>query len=386
MRTLRQIMALLEMNLGGTKARLGTLLVVIVGTACVVGVLISMLSLGASARGQATQNARDDRAVVAPGADRGGGTLSRDVVLKLGSLPGVKHGPDGKPLVAGAMWVSSEGRKRLDDVRVMYGVAGVQPQFFQLTPEVRLTDGRLFQSGVHEVIVGRTRYATMKGLELGDHVRLRGSDWLVVGHFDVGGFLGDAVLADADTLMSAFNMNAFQNATVMLESARDFQRFKDAAKTDPTINVDIKVETKFAADQAKEFTKLVDFISYFIGVVMAIGATVGSVNAMYVIVDQRRREMATLRAIGFRSFAIVVAVLLESILMALPGAVLGAAVAWILFNGHHVTPFGMSIDLKVTMSVVLLGVGWALTMGLIGGLSPAIRAARTPVAEALRAT
>ena len=118
---------------------------------------------------------------------------------------------------------------------------------------------------------------------------------------------------------------------------------------------------------------------------MAVGATVGAVNILYMIVDQRRREMATLRAIGFASQAIVAAVVLESLLLALPGATLGAAVAWILFNGQHVTPFGFSVNLTVTAGIVAVGVGWALAMGLLGGLPPAIRSARTPVAEALRA-
>jgi len=251
---------------------------------------------------------------------------------------------------------------------------------------LRLTDGRMFQPGLHEVIVGAARRTAMIGLELGDRIRMRGEDWLIVGHYRSVAYLDEGGLTDAETLWAALKANSFQYVTVMLNSARDLGNFKEQVKADPTLTVTVEAEDKFLAHQSRELTRLLDFISYFVVSIMAIGATVGTVNILYMIVDQRRREMATLRAIGFGSFPIVAAVLLESLLMALPGAALGAAVAWVLFNGHHVTPVGFSIDLRVTGAVMALGVGWALGMGLIGGVSPAIRAARVPVAEALRAT
>ena len=185
--------------------------------------------------------------------------------------------------------------------------------------------------------------------------------------------------------MSSLKMNTFAYVEVMLDSAGDFERFKHALKANTVLSVDAEPEDTYMARQLKQFTQLLDFISYFISSIMAIGATVGAVNIMYMIVDRRRREMATLRAIGFASYTIIVAVLLESLLMALPGAALGAGGAWLMFNGHHVTPFGFSVNLTVTASVVGIGVGWAFAMGLVGGLSPAIRAAAAPVAEALRA-
>jgi putative ABC transport system permease protein len=192
-------------------------------------------------------------------------------------------------------------------------------------------------------------------------------------------------MTDAQTLLTALKANTFEYVAVLLNSPGDLEKFKRAVKANPTLSVNVLVEDEFLAHQSKQLTHLLDFISYFIASIMAIGATVGTVNIMYMIVDQRRREMATLRAIGFGPLPLIVAVLLESLLIALPGAALGAAVAWALFNGHHVTPVGFSIDLRVTADVMALGVGWALAMGLIGGLSPAIRAARVPVAEALRA-
>ncbi|MFL6602558.1 MAG: ABC transporter permease [Steroidobacteraceae bacterium] len=379
-----QILVLLEMSLGGVKARLGPMLVVIVGIACVVGVLISMLSMGASFRSMATKGTRPDRLIVIPGGGQGG-PIKRDTVLALSDLDGVKRDVGGKPLASGVLFGFAEGRKRIDGVRVNYGIRGVGPNFFAIVPELRLTDGRMFQPGLHEVIVGTARRTATLGLELGDRIRMRGEDWLVVGHYQGIAFLDDGAMTDAETLMAALKSNTFHYVAVLLNSARDLEKFKQAVKANPTLSVNAEAEDKFLAHESRQLTTLLDFISYFIASIMAIGATVGTVNIMYMIVDQRRREMATLRAIGFGSFALIVAVLLESLLIAVPGALLGVAVAWTLFNGHHVTPVGFSIDLTVTADVIALGVGWALAMGLIGGLFPALRAARVPVAEALRA-
>jgi putative ABC transport system permease protein len=358
---------------------------VIVGVACVVGVLISMLSMGASLRLMANKGTRPDRLIVTTAGSQSG-PIKRDTALTLSNLDGVKRGADGKPLASGVLFGFAEGRKRIDGVRVMYGVRGVAPNFFAIVPELRLTDGRRFKPGLHEVIVGNARRTATIGLELGDRIRMRGEDWLVVGHYQSVAFLDDGAITDAETLMTSLKANTFVYIAVLLNSPGDLGKFEQAAKADPTLGVQVLVEDKFLAHQSRQLTYLLDFISYFIASIMAIGATVGTVNIMYMIVDQRRREMATLRAIGFGSFPLIAAVLLESVLIALPGAALGAAVAWVMFNGHHVTPVGFSIDLRVTADVMALGVGWALAMGSIGGLAPAIRATRVPVAEALRAT
>ncbi|HLZ97448.1 MAG TPA: ABC transporter permease [Steroidobacteraceae bacterium] len=384
MRAGTQVLVFLEMSLGNIRARLSSVLVVIVGIACVVGVLISMLSMGASFRSMATRGTRPDRLIVTAAGDQGG-AITRDKALALSDLQGVKRDGDGKPLASGVLFGFAEGRKRTDGVHVMYGVRGVKPNFFAIVPELRLTDGRMFQSGLHEVIVGTARRTATMGLELGDRIRMRGEDWLVVGHYTGVAYIDDGAMADADTLMAALKANTFESVAVLLNSSRDLEKFKGAVKANSTLSVNVEAEDKFLARETRQFTSLLDFISYFIASIMGIGATVGTVNIMYMMVDQRRREMATLRAIGFGPFPLILAVLLESLLIALPGALLGATVAWALFNGHHVTPVGFTIDLTVTAGVIAVGVGWALSMGLIGGLFPALRTARVPIAEALRA-
>jgi putative ABC transport system permease protein len=171
----------------------------------------------------------------------------------------------------------------------------------------------------------------------------------------------------------------------MLQSAASFGVFRDALQANPTLHLEVQNEREEMLENYKELKGILDFASFFVGAIMAIGATLGAVNSLYAIVDSRRRELGTLRAIGFGSPAIVASILCESLLFALPGALLGSALAWVFFNGLSASPFGYNFQLAVTPSLGLIGIVWALGMGLVGGLLPALRAARVPVAAALRA-
>ncbi|MBV8854478.1 MAG: ABC transporter permease, partial [Sinobacteraceae bacterium] len=180
--------------------------------------------------------------------------------------------------------------------------------------------------------------------------------------------------------------NGFNQITVRLKSPADFDSFRRALEANPSVKLEAKRARDSVEEQFKQFNGLLNFVSYFIGTITAIGATFGAVNSLYSIVDSRRREIATLRAIGFGGAPVVVATIVESVLLALPGAFIGAAIAWLLFQGMAVSPFGFSFQLKVTPRLAAIGIAWALVMGLIGGLLPALRAARVPVTTALRAT
>jgi putative ABC transport system permease protein len=216
---------------------------------------------------------------------------------------------------------------------------------------------------------------------------MRGGDWVVVGNFDVGNTEGScAVYGDADTIMSAFGRNTFTEVLVMLQSAASFADLKDAIAANPALHVSIKHEAEVLEQSSRQLNGILNFVSYFVGTIMALAATIGAANSLYAIVDARRRELATLRALGFDSVAIVASMLLESIVLALPGALLGALLAWILFNGLHASPLGAAFRLAVTPSLMLLGLGWALAMGFLSGLLPAVRASRTSVTAGLRAT
>jgi putative ABC transport system permease protein len=214
---------------------------------------------------------------------------------------------------------------------------------------------------------------------------MRGGEWVVVGNFELGRTSGICtVFADADTILSAFGRTTYNQVNVVLQSEAALAELNRAIAADPTLRVAAKRETQASDEGARRFTNILNFVSYFVGGIMALAATIGAANSMYAIVDGRRRELATLRAIGFNSAPIIASLLLESVLLAIPGALIGALAAWVLFDGYSASPLGATIHLAVTPSLAVLGIGWALGMGLISGLPPALRAARVPVTVALR--
>jgi len=387
MNSIRQFLALLRMNLEGEGARLGSVLTIVVGVTCTVAVLVSMLAMGTGAHQQAVGAIHDDEVVVqAKGSQFLQSDISRGEVVTVRDLPDIARSEEGEPEVEGIVGVPFEGRRRGTSRRVFFPLIGTSDPNFQMRPPAHLTEGRLFRPGLHELIATNACVRQFDGFELGAKRELRGVDWAIVGHFDQGQSLQCVVLTDAETLMSLFGRNGYNRINVRLKSPSDFDTFNRALEANPSLKLEAKTSRQSVEDDFKQFNGLLNFVSYFIGAIMAIGATFGAVNSLYSIGDARRRELATLRAIGFRSGAIVAATIVESILLALPGALLGAALAWLLFHNMAVSPFGFSFRLDVTRHLAELGIAWALVMGLIGGLLPALRAARVPVTTALRAT
>ncbi len=387
MNFIRQFLALLRMNLEGEGARLGSVLTIVVGVTCTVAVLVSMLAMGTGARQQALGDVHDDEIVVqAKGSQIIQSNVSRDEMVVVRDLPGIARDKDGEPQVDGMVLVPFEGRRRGTGRRVFFPLIGTSDPKFELRPPAHLTEGRGFRPGLHEIIATNACARLFDGFELGAKREVRGVDWTVVGHYDQGQSLQCVVLTDAETLMSLFGRNGYNRINVRLRAPSDFETFNRALEANPSVKLEAKTSREATEDQMKQFNGLLNFVSYFIGSIMAIGATFGAVNSLYSIVDARRRELATLRALGFRSVPIVAATLVESILLAVPGALLGAAFAWLLFHGMAVSPFGFSFKLDVTPHLAEIGIAWALLMGFIGGLLPALRAARVPVTTALRAT
>ena len=385
---LRQSAALLRLNLGGLGARGGSAVTILIGVTCTVGVLVSMLAMGTGAHQQLVGYARDDTVVV---TSRGSGGLdssvSRDEAAAVADLPGIATGSDGKPLIGHNAIVVIEGHRRGTGARVFFPLIGASPTVqTAMRPDMHFTDWRMLQPGLHELVASNSCVRTFTGFELGARRAVRGIDWTVVGHYDQGDSMQCLVLADVETLMTAFGRNTFTEVIVRLKNPGDFDAFRAALEANPALHLQVKRERDAAEERFKGFRAILNFAAYFVGAIMALGATLGSVNSLYSIVDARRRELATLRAIGFGSGAIVVVTLVESMLLALPGALLGAAVAWLFFHGMAVSPFGVSFRLDVTPGLAEIGIAWALAMGFIGGLLPALRAARVPVTTALRAT
>ncbi len=382
----RQSLAMLLVNLSGVRERKASVLTIIIGVACAVGVLVSMLAMGTGARRQEMGNVRADRVVLITSGSRVfQSDISREEAAAVLELPGIMRDSQGAPVVVFESEVPVEGRRRGLGKRLFFPLIGTTPTVTEYRPEMRFTSGRMFKPGLHELIAGNPCARQFTGFDIGDRRPIHGTDWTVVGHFDLGQEQQCFVFADVDSIMSTFSRNTYSSVSVRLQSPAAFDAFRDALKGNPDLHLEAKIERDVQEDGFKELNGILNFVSYFVGTIMAVGATLGAVNSLYAIVDSRRRELATLRAIGFGPGPIVVSILAESILWALPGALLGCALSWVFFNGLSASPFGYSFQLAVTSSLAVIGVLWASGMGLLGGLLPALRAARVPVTTALRA-
>jgi len=266
----------------------------------------------------------------------------------------------------------------------------------RMAPEVRdhfrIVAGRMFEWGRNELVVGVGAQIEFQGLDIGSSITVAGEDWPIVGVFTAGGGLAETELwVDASVLQPAYRRgNSYQAVYAKLESPGTFQGFKDALTSDPRLNVKPMRETEYYAEQSAMLYNLITGLGTLIAVIMGLGAMFGALNTMYTAVSARTREIATLRALGFRSGPVVVSVLVESLLLALAGGLAGAAVAWWAFDGFRAATLNFSsfsqvaFAFDVSASLVLRGIVFALVIGLIGGLFPAVRAARQPVSEALR--
>jgi len=377
------------MSLTAIPERLGLVLTIVIGIACAVGVLVSMLAMGVGARREAMGSVRSDRVILmsagAPGPTES--SIGKDVVPLLFDLPGIRRNAKGSPMAAAEAILYTQARKKMAGEQAVFALHGATAGLTDALPELRLTSGRMFAPGLYEIIVSNKCARQFSNFAVGDKRAMRGSEWTVVGSFDLGSSEGLCVVyADAETILSAFRINTYNQVTMLLESPRAFNQLSEAIKTNPTLRIEAKHESDVIEESMKRFNKILDFVSYFIGAIMAVGATFGAANSLYAIVDSRRRELATLCALGFTSGPLATAILAESTLLALFGALIGVGLAWFFFNGFAASPLGFSFQLAVTTPLAGLGVAWAFAMGIVGGVLPAVKAARLPVTTALRAT
>jgi putative ABC transport system permease protein len=383
----RQIWAVTAMNLAALPSRGLASAVTVLGVATVIAVMLSLLAIGTGVLNAGLKNNQPDRVIVTAqsGAVFQGSFSSSDVAI-VGQAPGVARTPDGKPMVQpNAVVVVDLDKQSGGSGNIGLAGSGRIGQLMS-PPGFHIVRGRMYQAGLHELIAGLAASRNYKHLDVGDTVTLRGVPWQVVGVFeDRGGMDENELISDADTVLAAFNRTTYQSMGVQLTSPEAFRQFKDTLTSNPQLQVKVQREGDYVLEQIKPLLGLLSFVGYFVGGVMAVGVVFGALNTMYSAVDARKREIATLRALGFGGTAVVVSVLVESMMLAIPGALIGAGVAWLLFNNHDVAMGGLSFAMDVTPGLVVLGVIWAAVIGLIGGLTPAIRAARLPVATALRA-
>ena len=386
---LKQLGMLLRMNLLGAPQRLGLVCTTVIGVTCAVAVLISMLAMGVGARRAAMGNVRSDRASVlsVDAVGPGQSDIPKDVAALIGDLPGIRRNESGQPIAVPQTLVFVEARRRDSGNSVGFPMTGAGARLADYAPELRLTAGRMFRPGLLELIASNYCAHQYQHFSVGDKRLIQGVEWLVVGNFDLGRSNGScAVYADANTVLSAFRRSSYNEVNVVLRSPAAFDELVNAIKGNPLLHVKIEHEAALAEAGVQQVNGILNFVSYFVGAILAVAATIGAANSLYALVDSRQRELATLRAIGFESLPVAAAMLSEAMLLALPGALIGAGLAWLFFNGRTASIFEFQFHLAVTPSLALLGIGWALCMGLIGGLMPAVRAARVPVTVALRAT
>ena len=390
---MNQIAAVTINNLRSLPQRWAISAVIVIGIAVTVAVLVSVLAMAAGFGRTLANTGRADRALVLRGGSQSelASTLSRDNSLTIPDARGVRRAADGKPVASAEMVAIVSLKQKATGTKANVTLRGVGSKAFELRPEIHLIAGRMFQPALREIIVGRSALGQFDGLALGQRLMIHDSEWTVVGVFDSGGGAHDSeLMADAETVLSAYRRDLFQSVTVMLDSRAAFDAFKDQLTTDPTLSVDVKRETDYYAEQSRQLSRLLFFIAYIVGGIMAVGAVFGALNTLYSAVSARALEIATLRAIGFGALPVVISVFVEALLLALIGGVLGAAAAWLFFNGNSVNTLGSNFTqvvfhLTVTPALALNGIALACVVGMIGGLFPAIRAARLPIAAALRA-
>lgn len=390
---LSQVVVVTLLNLQTIRQRLGSSAVAIIGIAGVVATFVAVLSMAEGFRTtMATTGSPDTAIVMRSGSDSEMvSILQREEVRIIGDAAGVRRGANG-PMASGELFVIVDLPKRSSNTTANVPLRGVAAAAFEVRPNVRVIEGRMFQSGRNELIVGRGAAAQFAGVELGTSIRWGQNEWTVVGIFDAGGTMSDSeIWCDLSVLQPAYRRgNSYQTVYAKLDSADAFAAFKDALTTDPRLNVKVQRETDYFAEQSQMVSGLITTLGSLIAALMGIGAIFGAVNTMYSAVAARTREIATLRALGFGGGAVVVSVLAEALLLGLVGGALGGALAYLGFNGFQTSTINwqtfsqVAFAFTVTPGLIVAGLFYALVMGVLGGLLPAVRAARLPIVSALR--
>jgi putative ABC transport system permease protein len=380
-------------NLRSVRARWVSAIVAVLGIAGTVGVFIAMLSLARGFKATLVASGSPDNALIRRAGSTGeiDGTVPLDQVKVIQDAPGIARDGD-RPLVSPEVVVIAAFPLKATGTDANVQVRGVSPDALKVRRNVHMKQGRFFQPGLNELIVGRNVPSTYAGLNLGDTVRFGGGDWSVVGVFDAGGSAFDSeVWCDAHVLSQVYKRpeNIFSSITVRLTSPAALTQLKDSLTSDPRMQVQVDREIDYYEKQSRGLTTLITVLGTLVAGVMGIGAIFGALNTMYSAVSERSREIATMRAIGFGAAAIVVSFIFEALFISLIGGVVGCA-AILPLNGFTTSAMNwqtfshLAFAFRVTPLLLGIGVGFALLMGLAGGVPPAIRAARRPVVLALR--
>ena len=381
-------------NLRSITARWPSALVAVLSIAGTVGVFLVVLAMATGFQATLVASGSDRNAIVL----RGGAdsemvsSMTLEQVRIIGDAPGVERAADNSPLVSGEVVVIAAFPLKASGTDANVQARGVSAQALQVRPNVSIVEGRFFQPGLTELIVGSNVPATYEGFELGANIEFGGGTWTIVGIFDAGKSAFDSeVWCDARVLNQTYKRpdNIFQASTVRLTSADSFREFKNALTSDPRLSVDVYREKEYYEQQSRMVSKMIQILGYLVASVMAVGAVFAALNTMYSAVSSRSREVATLRALGFGAGSVMASFFIESLFIALVGGALGCLAA-LPFNGFTTGTINwqtfshLAFAFRVTPALLVTGIVFSIIMGIVGGLPPALRAARLPIVVALR--
>ena len=380
-------------NLRSMKVRWLTAVAAVLGIAGTVGVFIAMLALAHGFRATLVNSGSPENVLIRRVGSSAelDGSVALDQVQAIEDEPGVAH-VDGKPLVSPEAVLIAGFNLKSTGTNANVQIRGVSPVVLKVRPSVKIAEGRFFEPGLAELVVGKNVPSTYEGLALGDSVPFGGQTWKVVGVFDAGGSSFDSeVWADSRVLNQVYKRpdNLYQSVTVHLTSAGAFNQFKDAVTADPKLTVQVDHEVEYYARQSQVLTTLISVLGGLVVLIMGVGAVIGALNTMYAMVSERSREIGTMRAIGFTQSSIVLSFVFEALLIAFVGGVIGC-LAVLKLNGYTTGTMNMqtfshvAFAFQITPLLLAVGILFALLMGVVGGVPPAIRAARRPISIALR--
>jgi putative ABC transport system permease protein len=387
----RQTAAIAGIGIASLPQRYAASSVIIVGIAGVVGVLVTMLAMGEGFKATLNATGTEDTAIILRGGSKAevNSSITRDQIPLIASLAGIAKDAAGRPEVSAELSQVVNIPTKSNGTDANAQLRGVSEDAWRLRPNVKIIAGRKFDEKLRELVVGENAMRQYVGLDIGKEVVLGNERWTVVGEFASGDSHDSELWAGSEILFATYRRQTFQSVTVRLAGANGFKELKAALDSDPRLKLDVLTTLDYYSKQSEQLTDLLKIMSSVIGTIMAFGAVFGALNTMYATVSARAREIATMRAIGFPGLPVVMAVMLETMLLALLGGVLGGLISWTLFNGYSAATLGNNFSqvvfqFRVTPDLLWGGLKWALAIGLIGGMFPALRAARMSVIDALR--
>jgi putative ABC transport system permease protein len=389
---LLQVAAVTAINVKSISQRVWLSLSTIIAVALVVMVLLAFLAMANGFSRTIAGSGAEDVAIILRGGSQSeiNSVIARDQVRLVEEAPGVAKNAERKPLASAELYLVVDGVKRSSQTKANLPLRGIGQEGSAVRRGITIVAGRMFNPGSNEIVVGKALTREFQGFDLGQTVAFGTSRWTVVGLFEAEGSVFESeIWADLAVVQSLFNRNnVFQTVRVRLENPAALSALRNYAENDPRLKLDVKSEAAYFAEQAAQTSDLIQKLGWPLAIAMAFGALAGALNTMYSSVAARATEIATLRAIGFGAFPAFAGTLVESLLLAVIGGVIGAAATWLIFDGISASTLGASFtqvvfNFKLTPVLIAQGIVLALIVGLLGGLFPAIRAARTPIVTGL---